>query len=57
MKIKEEKQVVLPQKSQTNSRIISYLSGRCIDKEIINYCIENNLIYEDLSHHNVVFLG
>ena len=57
MKIKEEKQVVLPQKSQTNSRIISYLSGRCIDREIINYCIENNLIYEDLPHHNVVFLG
>ena len=57
MKIKEEKEVVLPQKSQTNSRIISYLSGRCIDKEIINYCIEKNLIYEDLPHHNVVFFS
>ena len=52
----EEKVLVLPQKSPTNFKVISYLMSRCIDKDIINYCIKNNFIYEDLPYHNVVFV-
>ena len=52
----EIKNLVLPQKSPTNFNIKSYLKSRCIDEEIINYCIENNFIYEDLSYHNIVFV-
>ena len=52
----EEKVLVLPKKSSTNYKIISYLMSRCIDKDIIDYCIKNNFIYEDLPYHNVVFV-
>ena len=52
----EQKVLILPQKSQTNAKVISYLMSRCIDKEIIDYCIKNNFIYEDLPYHNVVFI-
>ena len=52
----EEKVLILPRKSPTNVKVISYLMSRCIDKEIIDYCIKNNFIYEDLPYHNVVFI-
>lgn len=52
-----EKEMILPPKNDNCRRVFAYLSSRCIDKEIINYCIDNNLIYEDLPNHNVVFLG
>ena len=54
---KEEKHIVLPDKSETSKRVFAYLASRGIDKEIINYCLKNNLIYEDTPYHNVVFLG
>lgn len=53
----QKKVLILPQKSPTTNIIKSYLKSRCIDEEIINYCIENNLLYEDLPRHNVVFVG
>ena len=49
--------LILPKKSNDNSKIIQYLVGRGIDKDIILECIDNNLIYEDLPNHNVVFVG
>lgn len=53
----ENIRLILPKKSDTNDRIINYLSSRGIDKDIISECIDNNLIYEDLPNHNVVFVG
>lgn len=53
----ENIRLILPKKSDTNDRVINYLSGRGIDKDIISECIDNNLIYEDLPNHNVVFVG
>ena len=47
----------MPDKSETRNRVFAYLASRGIDKEIINYCLKNNLIYEDTPYHNVVFLG
>ena len=53
----ENIRLILPKKSDTTDRVISYLSSRGIDKDIISECIDNNLIYEDLPNHNVVFVG
>lgn len=53
----ENIRLILPKKSATTDRVISYLSSRGIDKDIISECIDNHLIYEDLPNHNVVFVG
>lgn len=52
-----EKRLKIPLKETTNDRAINYLLSRGIDKEIIKYCIENNLLYEEEKTHNVVFIG
>ncbi len=49
--------LVLPEKSLDNYRIKGYLTGRGIHKDIVNYCIDNNLIYQDNIRNNVVFVG
>ena len=58
---KEEKQdnieLVLPQKSNNSERAKIYLMSRGIAPEIINECINDNLIYESLPNHSVVFIG
>lgn len=48
---------VLPPKSNDNYKVISYLSSRGISKNIINNCIDKNLIYQELGNNNVVFVG
>ena len=53
----QHKELKLPIKSDSSARLKSYLYKRCIDSEIVSYCLDNNLIYEDLNHHNVVFVG
>ena len=55
--ITQKRKIILPEKSESNSKIISYLKQRCIDEEVIKYCLDKQLIYEDLPNHNVVFLG
>ena len=54
---RKKKPLLLPQKSKTNFIIIRYLRGRCIDYDLISYCINSGIIYESLPYHNVVFLG
>ena len=56
-KTPQEKQIILPPKNNESKRVFAYLNSRYIDKEIINYCLNNNLIYEDAEHHNTIFLG
>lgn len=53
----EPKRLVIPEKARTNKAVIEYLKNRGIDEDIINYCIENNLIYQEDKTNNVVFLG
>lgn len=53
----EPKRLVIPEKATTNKAVIEYLKNRGIDEDIINYCIENNLIYQENKTNNVVFLG
>jgi len=53
----KEKKLILPQKSKTNDKVIRYLKSRGIDQAIIQECINDDLIYEDLPKHNIVFVG
>lgn len=51
------KTLLLPERSPTHDRVIAYLTGRGIDREILDYCIQTGRLYESLPHHNAVFLG
>ncbi|RKJ24241.1 DUF3991 domain-containing protein, partial [Butyricicoccus sp. 1XD8-22] len=51
------KTLVLPEAYPNNRRVFAYLSSRGIDGEIINFCIEHRMLYEDAAHHNAVFVG
>lgn len=52
-----EMELVLPQKNDDCNRAKYYLMKRGIDAEIIEECINKNLIYEEKNNHNVVFVG
>ena len=52
-----EKQLLLPKKNQDDQKVIAYLSGRGIDKEILQFCLESGRVYESAFHHNAVFIG
>ena len=48
----------LPNRNENNAKVLEYLTKeRCIDKEIVNYCIKNNLLYECQKDHSVIFVG
>ena len=49
--------MLLPEKSPSSDVVVEYLFSRGIDYEIINYCLDNDLIMESLPYHNVVFIG
>lgn len=48
---------VMPEVTNDPSRAIAYLVGRGIDPEIVQWCIDHNLIYETAQHGNVLFIG
>lgn len=51
------KKPLLPEKNINNDRVIAYLRGRGIHREIIDYCIQTNRLYESRDYHNAVFVG
>lgn len=51
------KKLIIPLKSYSNKQAIDYLKNRGIDEDIINYCINNRLLYQEKKTNNVVFLG
>ncbi|XCH79219.1 MAG: DUF3991 and TOPRIM domain-containing protein [Candidatus Dehalobacter alkaniphilus] len=53
----EPKKLLLPEKNENNDRVIAYLAGRGIKREIINYCIQTKRLYESRCYHNAVFVG
>ena len=53
----EEQPLLMTEKSPTTYVVFDYLFGRGIDFEIINHCLEQELIIESLPYHNVVFIG
>lgn len=53
----ERKPFLLPTVSKDNSRVLAYLAGRGIDREIIVLCFERKILYESVQNHNAVFVG
>jgi len=53
----EIKRLLLPEKNENNNRVIAYLLGRGIHREIIDYCIRTQCLYESRNYHNAVFVG
>ena len=54
---REKTEFLLPVRSPNNRRVTAYLLSRGIDIEILDYCYQNGLLYEDAEHHNAVFVG
>lgn len=53
----EARKLLLPEKNEDNNRVVAYLQGRGIHREIIDYCIETKRLYESKYYHNSVFVG
>ncbi|AFV01108.1 MULTISPECIES: DUF3991 and TOPRIM domain-containing protein [unclassified Dehalobacter] len=53
----EPKRLLLPEKNENNAQVITYLTGRGIHREIIDYCIQTKRLYESRNYHNAVFIG
>lgn len=53
----EPKKLLLPEKNDNNDRVIAYLTGRGIHRDIIDYCIQTKCLYESRNYHNAVFVG
>lgn len=53
----KDRKLDLPLKASNNNIAINYLLSRGIEKEIIQFCIERNLLYEEHKNHNIVFVG
>ena len=51
------KTLLLPPKSNSNTRVIAYLKSRGIDGGLIEQCIRSGQLYESLPYHNTVFVG
>ena len=51
------KELLLPEKNHANNRMISYLAGRGIHRNIIDFCIRTGRLYESRKYHNAVFVG
>ncbi len=47
----------LPPPNADNKRACDYLTGRGIDREIIDFAIAQGILYESAIHHNAVFVG
>ena len=53
-----ERLLVLPEAQEGYPvRVVRYLAGRGIARNIIEYCIEHRLLYESKEYHNAVFVG
>lgn len=53
----EPKKLLLPEKNENNDRVIAYLTGRGIHRDIVDYCIQTKCLYESRNYHNAVFVG
>lgn len=53
----ERDEFLLPVRNADNRRVTAYLLSRGIDMEILDFCFQNRLLYEDAAHHNAVFVG
>lgn len=54
---KEEKQFKLPAKNTNADVVIAYLVSRGIDRKLVEFLIENGMLYQNRKHGSVVFVG
>ena len=47
----------LPKRCQDSARVVRYLTGRGIAREVIDACLQSGDLYESLPYHNAVFVG
>ena len=52
-----DSKLILPERSESCTAIIRYLTGRGIDRDIVLSLIRQGRIYEEKNYHNVVFTG
>ncbi|MFT8888246.1 MAG: DUF3991 and TOPRIM domain-containing protein [Ethanoligenens sp.] len=55
--IEPRKPFCLPEAARFPAHVLSYLQGRGIGGEIVQACIEANILYESRKYHNCVFVG
>lgn len=48
---------VLPEPYVNSDRVVAYLCGRGIAREVLEICLETGRLYESRSYHNAVFVG
>lgn len=54
----KEKNLLLPEPVEGRpERVIAYLTGRGIDRPLLEACINHRLLYESVEYHNAVFVG
>ena len=54
--LKENRRLVIPTKASNNNRAIEYLKNRGIDEEIIQECVNKNMIYQEDKTNNIVYI-
>ena len=52
-----ERRLLLPPAAPNNDRVIAYLTGRGIDRGIIDFCIQTRRLYQSADYSNAVFVG
>ena len=52
-----EKKLLLPELCRCQTGVVSYLTGRGIDREIVDFCLRTGRVYESGRYHNAVFVG
>ena len=54
----KEKKLLLPEAVEGRpERVIAYLTGRGIDRPLLEACVNHRLLYESAEYHNAVFVG
>lgn len=57
VKPKPKPPFILPTRYMNSKRVIGYLLARGISQQLIQACLNNNMIYEETEHHNCCFVG
>ncbi len=51
------REFMLPERSESNQRVMAYLTRRGIDRSVIDFCLASGRLYESRPYHNAVFVG
>ena len=54
---KEPRKLLLPERNEGTEKVKQYLMGRGIHPSIIDYCLEQKILFESKQYHNAVFVG